>query len=620
MMHVGQRFARALVSLSHASLMPSTRSVTCALSVLSAAAAIRPQAVSAQDASRGQPVAGAVYNPIMSPANPDIVAYETLNGDRQELFLYRVSTGRRFPATRAAQSMSAGVVGIPGLSGGAQRSVYSGEADFRPVLVDGRQWFAYIASERGTFKLLVNYLDDKGALSPREPITLPFGGGARQPRWSADGRHLAFVSDSGILHIYPNLGNALRSGNTAALQASRVVQAGIGVRFPAWSPKGNYLAYEIERTIRGSRRSQIEVIAFDTVSVTARGTPVLLTEDLTDASAFRPSWSPDARHVAYYVDRLSARGDASNSSVDIGIVAAQVQPTSGRILRGEILTGSSRRIAEGVRPNLWRGPGWTRMFVGTDVRDALVYVQADDAKADPIYVHSVDAWLALRPRDESRVSMTDLFKSENAKEVSVTESRGFVRYTYSTLGGGGQEVRTYDDMKATWAKGAVAVAEVLVVAEKKRDVPPPPVVVTDPERTLSAARRSSLPLSVVFPGMGQLAGGHKLKGTLFSLVGLAGASAFALGYTGGSSAIDAGFAAKDRAAFDKAESDFNGKRTMQMAGVGALGTAWLIGLIDAARSGGPTKNVGLITAPGPRSAVNANGSLGLRVPLGRRAP
>jgi len=575
--------------------------------VLTVVFVAEPVSLSAQASNRGQPVAGAVFNPIVSAANPDILAYETLTGDRQELYLYRVSTKQSFPVSRAAPAAFAG--GIPGLSGGAQRSVYSGEADFKPTLDRGRQWFAYIASERGAFKLLVNYVDEGGRLADRDPVTLPFTGGARQPRWSVDGRHLAFVSDSGILYIYPNLGSALSSGNAASLPAVRIAQSGVGVRFPVWSPKGNYIAYEVERTVRSSKRSQIEVLAVDTGTAGARGTPVLLTEDLTDANAFRPSWSADARHVAYYVDRLLTRGDVGSGAVDIGVVVAQVQPTTGRILRGEILSGSSRRIAEGVRPNLWRGPSWTRMYVGTDVKDALVYVQADDAKADPVFVHSLDAWLALRSRDESRVSMSDVLNSENAREVSVTESKGFARYAFSTLGGGGQVVRTFDDVRATWAKGAAPIpAAAITVAN---DLVPKEKV---------AVRRSSLPLSMIFPGAGQMVGGHKKKGLLLSVVGIASASMFALGATGRSAAITDGLEAKDDDEYTRAETDFKGKKTVQLAGAGALGAAWLVGLVDAARSGGSTTTVGLTTAPGPRSVANANGSLGLRVAFGRKGP
>jgi hypothetical protein len=354
---------------------------------------------------------------------------------------------------------------------------------------------------------------------------------------------------------------------------------------------------------------------------------VVLTEDLTDANAFRPSWSADAKYVAYYVDRLGSTGEGA-ASTDIGVVEAQTQPTTGRILRGELLRGQSRRLAEAVFPNAMRGPSWTRMFIGSDAKPAVVYVQLDDAKGNPMFAHSIDAWLSMRSRDESRVALSPILQAVNPREVTATPSNGFLRYAYTSLADGGQVIRTFDDPTAKWASGMAAVskkaAPVVAVAPKAeapKAEPPkaePKPVINVPKGEKSASGGANLGLAVVFPGAGQLAGGSKGRGALYSIAGIAGAGLFAMGFTGTSSAADAGFKAKDRAAYDAAKSDYDGKKSLATIGAGALGVAWAVGIIDAAmhRDGSPS-SVSLISTPGSSvTTARASTNVGLRFSFG----
>lgn len=582
----------------------------------------------------GAQSAGRVFNPRINPANPDLVAFETLNGDRQELFIRRLSNGATFSASPPASAAPVGLVGLPGLASSENVSVFSGDADWRPVAPDGPQWFAYVASDRGAVKLFANFVDANGALSTREPMALSTVGSARHPRWSPDGRHLAFVSDSSVLYVFWNLDRALRAGVKPAVLATRVGAAGNGVLFPAWSPKGTAIAYQSELSERGGRRFGIEVLAIDTVMSSVRGAPILLTEELVDANAMRPSWSPDGKFIAYYVDRSASTADGANA-LDIGIAEVQTQPTTGRMLRGELLRGQARRIAEGVMANATRGPSWTRMYVGTDAKLAVVYVQRDDAAGNPIFVHSVDAWTAMRDRNTSRVQLSAGFPTVNHREVSATSSRGFVRYSYASVASGGEVISTFDDSTARWATGAAPMSARTVVAQAatppvapvgpkpspltnvstavtvqptaplatpvRNEVPTPNAVtrpsaptarISEPVPSIplpsssayigSGRRGNSLGLAILFPGASQLAAGHTKRAMLLGAAGVLGGSMFVYGFTGSRYASGLQQTAPTSSARVDAANDFTSKRQMMLLGFGTAGAAWFVGVVDAA--------------------------------------
>jgi dipeptidyl aminopeptidase/acylaminoacyl peptidase len=155
------------------------------------------------------------------------------------------------------------------------------------------------------------------------------------PRWSPDGRELAFASnrdgDCSQLYVLP-----LRGG-----EARRLTNTKESVREPAWSPDGTRLAfvartrdplYEEEdegkraphRFTRlffkfddegwtGDRRQQVYVVASD-----GSTEPVQLTEG--DFESMSPTWSPDSEWIAF----SSARDDDWDTRIfsDLFVVAA----------------------------------------------------------------------------------------------------------------------------------------------------------------------------------------------------------------------------------------------------------------------------------------------------------
>jgi len=569
-----------------------------------------------------QQSAGRVFNPRINPVFPgaDLVAYEQLEVDRRELQFQRLSTGTRFPARRAPV---VGEFSLPGLVGDTRMSVYSGDLDWRPAVTASRYWFAYVAGDSRGLHIYLNYIDARGALAPGEPLEVPFAGGARSPRWSADGRHVAFVSDSGVVHVIWNADRAVASGSAAQLRPTRIDVAGRPALFPAWSPRGAsaadpvYLAYQVERTIRGNRVFAIDVLTINPSAGAVLGPPVTVTEALQGASAYRPSWSPDGTMIAYYTDRGRAVAGESQQ-LDVRVVEVQ-KSRDGSVFRGELLQGRSPRLAENVLPVESRGPEWTRIAVGAQTQPAIVYVQRDEAQNNPIAVVAIQPWRSMRTRAESEVVYSTRWGTANHKEVNGVEGCRLVRFAYVSVAGGGESVRS-QDVQAPWAQGPCGT------------VPPDtrtnPVVAAATGGNPSAApRRPSIALSALFPGAGQLAAGRAGKGTILALGGVAGAAVAFLGASGTKSAADdAAVAIENRRQDEWAslESDYNSKKSMVTIGAGVAAAAWLVSVVDAAMSRGGSESarltVGVVPAPSGHADADARAipqaRVGWRIPFG----
>ncbi len=544
---------------------------------------------------------------------PDIVAFERAVNDREELQFVRLSNQRVFLATRAPMSGRPGVVvTLPEIGAGKTLSAYAGQLDWRPVADQGRSWYAYVASDdNGRLALMLNYIDDVGELATTDPIRIPFGGQVRTPRWSRDGRHLAFVSDSSILYIVSDIADVLRGGAASALRPTRVLAASRPALFPAWSPAGDHIAYGTEVLSGGNRNGAIEVLPVNPATGAVAGVPVVVTGELSDQDEYRPSWSRDGKYIAFYAD--SAGAASARQAVSIGIVEVVLNPRTGQSYRGIVKEGSQRWLAADVIADGIHGPAWTSITEGSLRKDAVLFVRRDAPRSDPITIADFQRWLAQLPRDQYETALPSASDALSPRSVSSVEMNKRMRFVFTSVKGG-SEIVGFRDVAAAWAQGpeptpVIVAAEVAAV--------PGPAPRADGTIGIRAHKGQDVARALLFPGLGQFSSGQPLKGTVLALAGAGGAAVGIFGklsmgppLADGRAAVDA--VARDpstraavQANYDRAKSDFEAKRGMALLGAGVFAATWLYGIVDASTGSGPTRDVSLKVGP-DRTRTSAN--------------
>lgn len=571
-----------------------------------------------------QQQAGVVSNPIASPVYPGIVALERVEKDQQELRFLHLGTGNEISSTRTAKARRGGVVvSLPDIAL-TRLTSYSGQIDWRPVDDNGRSWYAYVASdEKGAINLLLNYIDRAG-LSKTDPLRVPFNGQARFPRWSRDGKHLAFVSDSSVLYIVSDVASALHAGNASALAPLRVTTASRPALFPAWSPFGDHIAYGTETETRGVRNGAIEVLPVNKATGRPAGSAVIVTGEMPSDNEFRPSWSPDGRFVAFYVDQAGLGG--SKSEVAIGVAEVMLNSRDGRVFRGVVTEGRRRAIADNVIPDEVHGPAWTFVSDGTDKKDALMYVARDPNKGSPVVVAGFQRWMEKVPREQYEVPLSETWGVVNPKSVSSTEMNLKLRYVFTSVSRGG-DIVSYHDAVASAAKGPTPDDGPQKVVADRRE---------GPEIVYASHKVQDVAWALIpVPGLGQFSGRSNGKGSVVLAVGVAGGALGFLGYSQMHSALDGANTAVNTAnksrtdtaavatqlkAYNTAKSDYDSQKSKALAGGAFFAIAYIYGIVDAATasSSAPSFSVRAIPAgEGGRGPVTL---LGFRIPVGAGFP
>jgi WD40-like Beta Propeller Repeat len=568
---------------------------------------------------------GVVSHAVASPVLPDIVAFERAVNDRQELQFVRLSNQRVFLATRTPMTGLPGVVvTLPGA--GKTLSAFAGQLDWRPVAEQGRSWFAYVASDEiGHLGLLLNYIDAAGELATTDPIRIPFAGQVRTPRWSRDGRHLAFVSDSSILYIVPDVIGALRSGTARNLRPTRVAAASRPALFPAWSPSGDHIAYGTEVVSEGNRNGAIEVLPINQPTGEVTGVPVVVTGELTGNDEYRPTWSRDGKYIAFYAD--SAGTGSARQPVSIGIVEVVLNPRTGNTYRGIVKEGSQRWLADDVIPDDMRGPAWTSIAEGSQRKDALLYVQRDAARNDPMVVADFQRYLAQLPRVQYETAMPSASDAVGARSVSSVEMNKRMRFVFTSVKGGSETV-SYRDVVATWAQGPEPAPVVVAAAAPAARGPAPK---PDGAIGIPSHKGQNVTRALLFPGLGQFSAGQRAKGTVLAVVGAAGAVVGIIGKLSMGAPLADGQLVVDnvnrdpstlpvfKASYDRAKADFEAQRGKALLGGFVFAATWLYGIVDASVASAPEPNVSLIVVPDRNGGGGSSANVGFSVAVGHLA-
>ena len=168
-----------------------------------------------------------------------------------------------------------------------------------PALSPDGKWVVYVSSAAGNPDV---YLQ---SVSGQTPINLTKDSPAAdtEPAFSPDGERIAFRSarDGGGLYVMGRTGEAPRG-------------VAPGGRSPAWSPDGQSLVYSTVAAAMPTSRAvvgNLRIVRIDTGEV----------RDLTTQDALNPSWSPNAKFVAFWgLSRVP--GGGLTSKRDIWVIPA----------------------------------------------------------------------------------------------------------------------------------------------------------------------------------------------------------------------------------------------------------------------------------------------------------
>ncbi len=206
---------------------------------------------------------------------------------------------------------------------------------------EGQIAYAFLAGNAAEI-----YLYDIGAPEPVQFTNLPDG--ACQPKWSPDGKKMAFISPCrGMDDKYYNSSLFIINADGTGLQQLPTVPGGDFE--PAWSPDGTRIAFT---SLRGG---DMEIYVMDLVN---GNTVTQLTDRPNNEQSRQPAWSPDGTQIAYAVQRLgvyqiwlmSANGSDQRQYVRSGTELSDYMPLWSR--DGQLIVFNQRRADSVSRPYL----------------------------------------------------------------------------------------------------------------------------------------------------------------------------------------------------------------------------------------------------------------------------
>lgn len=167
----------------------------------------------------------------------------------------------------------------------------SGTADRRPIWSPKGDEIAWFSDEGGDKYRL--YITKQDGISDKRSYDIGESKLGWEPRWSPDGKHIAFVDDDVRIRVLN-----LESGNiiTADVGGTNLERGRNGI---VWSPDSKMLAYSKAATNNFRR---IMIWNSETNSVTQ------MTNDLADA--FAPAWDADMKHFYFLASTDVALGSS----------------------------------------------------------------------------------------------------------------------------------------------------------------------------------------------------------------------------------------------------------------------------------------------------------------------
>jgi dipeptidyl aminopeptidase/acylaminoacyl peptidase len=231
-----------------------------------------------------------------------------------------------------------------------------------PQISPDGKWVAYVVT---TADLKENAFDGDiwlVAATGGAPVRLTTSKkGDTQPRWSPDGRRLAFLSARGER---PQLFVISPSGG----EAEQLTESKTGITSFQWSPDGRRIAFVAQRDLTADeerrQKEKDDAIVVDKDFKLSRIWAVdVATHRVTevvsgDYQASDPQWSPDGRRLAFVANPSPKADDGSLS--DVWIVDVPAASAAGDTVDDttrSTAAGRARRLVENVGPD--NAPRWS---------------------------------------------------------------------------------------------------------------------------------------------------------------------------------------------------------------------------------------------------------------------
>jgi Tol biopolymer transport system component len=428
---------------------------------------------------------GAEIDPDISADGRQVV-YAARSGGHFDVYLLRVGGGRAIDLTPGSPGDDA----QPSFSPDAEQIAFRSDRDGGGIFVMG---------------------------ATGESVRRVTSGGF-DPRWSPDGRGLAYASEA----VNDPYSRAVRSSlwtvDVASGQATKLWD-GDGVQ-PTWSPKGTRIAFWSNT---GGQRD-IQTIA------ASGGTPIAVTSD--PATDWAPEWSPDGRWL-YFV---SDRGGSPN------LWRVAIDEASGAV------SGAPQLVTNGVRSiaSARFAHDGARMVLGAlDRSFDLAFYAFDPANPDRLSLRSTlhspslgwcslskdGSWLACTSRggqedvvlmkadgSETRHLMDDPVKDriatfspdDRAVAFMSTRSGRWELWTIGADGAGLRQLTSFDN-DVTWAVWSPDGAR---IATTSSGSPPYAIHLLDPAKPASAQPPDMIPTEDFMDVNAWSSDGRLLAGTV----------------------------------------------------------------------------------------------------------
>ncbi len=300
---------------------------------------------------------GEITNAQICVLNPDVISFESVES-AQWRHLWWIDVKERKPHQISPRKTSDDM--------GAETDR---EMCWSPVRYDGKTWFVFVSSgdDNNDDLFIGNLSDDVYGRLTSHPAS------DHHPRWSPDGRQIAFVSarsGSGDIYLIRNVRELIGEISLAAAQLKpagpeprppQVIDCtsqAILVRltnnpdidtYPDWSPDGRWIAYQAYVTGEGRRHCELFVID----PSNPESAPGRLTDNST-TEKLQPRWSSDGEGISYY--SLPVTSDPTATDI---VALEQIPLTQVSLCVPPMPARSGSFVVSGnVRRNENAGPSW----------------------------------------------------------------------------------------------------------------------------------------------------------------------------------------------------------------------------------------------------------------------